>query len=33
MDTDEGGATDREAVEIRDSLKQQKKLHLEDKEA
>ena len=33
VDTDEGGATDREAVEIRDSLKQQKKLHLEDKEA
>ena len=33
VDTDEGGATDREDVEIRDSLKQQKKLHLEDKEA
>ena len=31
MDVDTEG--DREAVEIRDSLKQQKKLHLEDKEA
>ena len=33
VNMDEGGATDWEAVKIRDSLKQQKTLHLEDKEA